>query len=582
MCGEDGSVLLVGNNEIYNAVELRRELEELGHRFANHSDTEVMVHAYEQWGGKCFERLSGMYAVAIVDQRRRRLVLARDHIGIKPLHYARYKGGWLFASEAKPILSVDGFLRRVDRESLHLFLNFRYVPTDDTLFEGIKRLPPGCYAEIDENGSMNILNHTAVEQWGSVKLTSKGGALEEMETVFRSAVHGHLMADVPVGVYLSGGVDSSLVAAYAAKAHGGIHSYCMTFGEPTDEDRDAQLVADHIGSEHKTLFVGQAPLSLTPAVLWHVEEPKVNALQGFILAEAVSQHVKVVLSGLGGDELFAGYTNNDILYPMAMTTGRLRLPPPPGAFRAISRMQGLCGNPRRDMLFRMADLALCATDPVAFYCVLRNCFDHSPYLMSRIYRRPEPELAGLCARTMRKMMPAGRDDILGKLMLMEMTTKMVNDFLLTEDRVSMANGVEVRVPFLERDNMRLAMSMPTSWKYRPGMKKAILKEFATQTLPASILRKPKWGFSFNPYLQFGKDLRQVAVRELTPGRLAELEIFNPVFVSSILETPPSRSMRWHYFFLWVLVGYSMWHRMFIESLLPTPPVSLDGVADAAA
>lgn len=573
MFNEDRTVILCGNHEIYNFSELRRDLEAKGHRFSTRSDTEVIVHAYEEWGLDSFGRLRGMFAVAIVDKNKNRCVLARDHIGIKQLVYGAYRGGWVFASEAKPILALDGFQRKINPDAFHLFMNFRYVPTDDTLFAGIQKLPPGNYAVIDENGNMMLHEYYSVFKRNH---TRRWSDIREAETAltesFDQSVSRHLIADVPVGLYLSGGIDSSLVAAFAAAKQHGIQSFCMAFGEPSDENRDAETVAQHVGCTHQNLSVGDAPLSLMPEVIWHTEEPKVNCIQGYLLAREVRKHVKVALSGMGGDELFAGYTNNDILYPMTLFSRLCRLPPCGAGYRIVSGLRAIVANPALDHFWRMADLAFSAGDPVMFYTILRNAFDHSPGLMKDIYGKFQQDRRFQSCRALLPLFKSDGKDILGALMLMEMRTKMVNDFLQMDDRVSMAHGLEVRVPFLDRDFMETALSIPTAWKYYRFNKKKILKDIAKSRLPEMLLNKKKWGFSFNPYYQFTKDLKKTAEQELTRERVGDMGLFNYDWIRTVLDHPPTPRMRWHYFNLWVMVGFSIWHRMFVENLVNRRPV----------
>jgi len=568
---EDGTVVLAANNEIYNYRELRAELEKKGHRFVTHSDTEVMIHAYEEWGEGFFDRLRGMFAVVLYDRRKRRCIIGRDHIGIKPLMFAAYRGGHVFASEAKAILALDGFERRLAPAAFQLFMNFRYIPTDDTLFQGIQRLPPGSYATFDDSGRMTLTRYYDVmTAQGQPRVITEVEALEAFSEVFDRAVVRHLESDVPVGTYLSGGIDSSLTTAFASRHSRGINSFCMTFGEPTDEHMDAERVARSVGSSHLTIPVVDTPLSTMPQVIWHVEEPKVNCLQGFALAGEARKRVKVVLSGLGGDELFAGYDNYDYLFPMAMAASLCRVTPFRSAHAAISALQAVAGSPTRDIFFRSADLAVSVFNPVMFYSVLRNSFDHSRTLRRDLLGecKGDPWLA---SRTLELFYPQERGNIMDGLMRLEMRTKLVNDFLLTEDRVSMGQGLEIRSPFLDRDVMDMALSLPLNLKYRPGNKKYLLKQLAKTLLPRENLAKQKWGFSFNPYLQFKKDLREAAARELTPARIGELGLFNGAWIRKILDHPPSPRLRWHYFNLWVMVGFSIWHRLFIEQIPSTKP-----------
>jgi len=551
----DGRVLIIGNNEIYNGPELREELIAKGHKFSTHSDTEVALHGWVEWGEAVFSKLNGMFALIIVDTRTRTCVLARDPMGIKPLHFAQVGKGFAFASEIKSLFAVPGIKQVPNWDAIHLFLNFRYVPDERTLFEGVERLPPGSYAVLSE-GKMRITPYFSLNG-----LASAGGsyaqAKESLAEVLPRAVKRHLMADVEVGAYLSGGIDSSLVSALAVRESPKLRTFCLAFGEPTDENRYASEVAGQIRSRHEDLHIGGQPLTRYEEILWHVEEPKVNCVQGFVLAEAVAKNLKVVLSGLGGDELFAGYETNDYLYPMTKF-------PRLGRGLTLSPLQTLAPFPQADHYFRAAELGVNLTDPVAYYAILRNAFDHNPALMKRIYERHPKHWENLSVESLRPYYDRNNPDRLNALLCLEARTKLVNDFLLTEDRVSMAHSLEVRVPLLDKELLELAFPLPSSFKYAPGKKKKILRDVGTSWLPDKVLNRKKWGFSVNPHLLFDKQLREFAGRELTRERVGELGVFSWKWIQQVLEAPPNPRMRWHYFNLWVIAGLSIWHRTFFE------------------
>ena len=310
---EERTVAIIGNNEIYNAPELREELEKAGHRFRTHSDTEVALHAWEQWGEDAFARLNGMFALAILDlragERGALCVLARDPLGIKPLHLTRIgEQGYAFASEIKALLEVPGFRAQPNWDAVHLFMNFRYVPDERTLFEGVERLEPGSFAVLSVEGIRRKTYFTLREAANRSRQQAPAyeDAVARLRGILERSVSRHLISDVEVATYLSGGVDSSLVTALAAKASPGLRSFCVAFGEPTDENADAARVASLVGTRHEDLHVGSDPLQGLAEIIWHVEEPKINCVQGYLLAGAVSKRVKVALSGLGGDEFFRG------------------------------------------------------------------------------------------------------------------------------------------------------------------------------------------------------------------------------------------------------------------------------------
>ena len=567
---EDGSVVVVANNEIYNFQELRDELAARGHTFKTRSDTEVIAHAWEEWQEDAFERLDGMFAIALADQKRRKCVLARDAIGIKPLHYTRTPSGLAFASEIKSFYALPDFKPQPDRDALHLFLNFRYVPNEQTLFAGVERLEPGSILVAHPDGRVDKRRYFDLARVQRRRVASVPALEEEVADALEQSVKSHLVSDVEVATYLSGGVDSSVVTACAAKHSPGIRSFCVAFGEPTDENADARHVAELAGSKHEDIVVPDEVLSHMADVMWHVEEPKINALQGYVLAGVVGKRVRVALSGLGGDELFAGYTNNDVLYPMTLLSRFV------GAHRSHGSMAGLqrhVEGASLDLPFRAGELALHARDPLGFYCVLRNTFDHNPALLERLYGEYPAHWRELSRQALEPYWESEDPDVMDALLLLEARTKMINDFLLTEDRVSMANSLETRVPLLSKRLLTLAFSLPSSLRYKPRGKKWLMKRAARRWLPPDVLEKKKWGFSFNPVLLFEKSLKAFAERELTKERMGQLGFVRWAWVKGVLDAKVSKSMRWHYFNLWVLVGMSIWHRRFFET--PVTAVAQD-------
>lgn len=568
MSNEDETVWVVFNGEIYNYRALRRELEMQGHCFRSDSDTEVLVHLYEEQGETFLPRLDGMFAFALWDVRRQRLILARDCFGIKPLHYY-FDGATLrFGSEVKALLMDPSIPRRVNFQTLHYFLNLRFIPGEDTLFENIRRLPP-AHLLVFENGTVRI---TPYYQFTPLENSHRGEAFyaEGIRHYLREAVRKQLVSDVPLGVYLSGGLDSSaIVGLMSEMVSEPIRTFTMGFDEPTDELEDARLVANFFATDHHEIVLRPDPLRDLARVIWHAEEPKENILQGYLLSRFAREHVKVVLGGLGGDELFAGYTLNEFIYPV-QSLHRLmprvvgdRLLRPLGRF--IFDVQNRSGMLTLDEYRRGMQMLLALGDPEYYYLILRNVWDYD--------RGKKASLYGPALRD-RQFSPTHtafdrffQDRSIGALeqvLWAEFNTKMVDDFLANEDRTAMAHGLEVRVPFLDRDLVQFAFSIPVGLRMRGRETKYIFRRAMEGVLPAQTLRKKKWGFSFNPYYQFRKDLRGVAERVLARQRLETQGLFNYQYIRRILDHPPHPRLRWHYFFLWNLVGFQIWHKMFIE------------------
>ena len=563
---ETNDIVVVYNGEIYNVPELRSDLEGRGHRFQTRTDTEVLVHLYEEYGDEFAVRLNGMFAFALWDTRRHRLLIARDQVGIKPLCYTWNGRTLVFGSEAKAILRHPNITAELDIDSAHLLLNFRFVPSPRTLFRNIHKLPAG-HLLVWEGGEPIVRRYWTWDEQPDTSVAAREWP-ERFRHTLEAAVGRQLVADVPVGAFLSGGLDSSSIVAAASTVSGQtLRTFSLGFDEPTDELDDAQVVANAFGTDHTSEILAPNPLAEFPRTIYHVEEPKVNALQGYFVSRLASRSVKVALSGLGGDELFAGYD----IHRHLRTVDLCRRLVPAWMSRAMSNpIDAISGwgqrsfglpfeNPRRglEILSRLHE-------PGAAYGILRNVWDLDDRALSRVYT---PSAIHRISARSRELLeprfgPAGSP--VDQALTTEFNLKMVDDFLHNEDRVSMANSLEVRVPFLDREMVSLALRMPLAQRFPRGRCKAVIKDAMSSSLPKRILRKRKWGFTFNPYHQFKKDLRSIARSVLTPENLEKLDLIDPRFVQQILEHPPTPRMRWHYFMLWMIVGLHFWHEIFIE------------------
>jgi asparagine synthase (glutamine-hydrolysing) len=562
MFNEDGSVCVICNGEIYNFQDLRKDLGHKGHVFRTRSDTEVLVHLYEEEGLDLAHRLNGMFAFALWDTNRLRLVLCRDQVGIKPLFYSEVGGGLVFASEVKAILQHRAISARLDRGSAHLLLNLRYVPGPQTLFEGVRKLQPG-HLLVWEDGKKALQRYwTWPHRTDSL---NEGDSVEGFTHVLEAAVKRQMVADVPLGLFLSGGLDSSAIVYAASRASPEIlHTFTMGFNEPTDELDDANRVARYYRTDHRSERLSPDPLRDYPRVIYHVEEPKVNSLQGYILSRFARKHVTVALSGMGGDEVFAGYDlfhQIDVVRRVSYATRPLRGPISWLARGARSMGMRIGGMPFENIR-RGLELLSALGAPETCYLVLRNAWDMHKDLVRRIY------LSGIgqewAGRTREIFSPyfSSPEHIVKDALTTEFNTKMTDDFLVNEDRVSMAHSLELRVPFLDRELIEWAHRIPFEVLFRDGKLKYVMKRALAPVLPPETLQKPKWGFTFNPYYQFLKDLRRSATQTLTRDRLERLKMVRPEFIYAILDHRPTPLMRWHYFFLWTVLGLVIWQDIF--------------------
>lgn len=569
---EDKTVGVVFNGEIYNFKEIREELKIKGHQFSTNSDTEILVHLYEEFGFDFVDKLNGIFAFAIYDQKQDLVMLARDHFGIKPLHYYQKDGILVFGSEQKSIILHPKFERAVNYNALHSQLNLRYNQSNETLLEGIKRLPPASYA-IFRGGQLEVKSYWSLQPKVDNKIT-EADAMDGVNFYLKQAVERQLISDVPVGVYLSGGLDSS---AIVQKMHElgtpQINTYTLGFNEPTDEFPDADRIAKHFGTNHHTHSLSMNPLADLDKVIWHAEEPKINLLQGYKMSEFVRPHVKVVLGGLGGDELFAGYDIHKFIRPFDKWHNAtplwmqklLRL-----KSDILFKIQNASKTLRYDEYRRGAQMLMSIGQVERFYLIIRNTWDFDKGFYNEIY---SPEFNHNIAQSQNKVMEEftpffnkieSGTHAVDKVLFTEFQTKMVNDYLLTNDRVSMANSVEERVPFLDKDLVDFGFSLPIDLKIKNGTTKYIFRKAMEDKLPAKIIDKKKWGFTVNPYLQFKKDLGEVAKQRLTKEYIDKQGIFNYDYLKRIMDYPAHPKLRWHYNYLWVVLGYSMWEDMFVN------------------
>lgn len=569
---EDHSVAVIYNGEIYNFREIRNELKALGHRFYTESDTEILVHGYETWGTKFFHRLNGIFAFAILDMKTDKLVLVRDHFGIKPLHYTQQNGLFAFASEQKALLIHPSVRRELNIQSLHAHLNLRYTQNDQTLFDGIYRLPPAHYL-VYEKKQIRINRYWELTPEIRENMT-EGEATDQLHELLRQAVKRQLISDVPLGVYLSGGMDSSVIVQKMSELGvPDIKTFTLGFNEPTDEFPDAERVAEYFKTDHHTLSLSMEPLKMFPEVLWQAEEPKINLLQGFNMSAFVKPHVSVVLGGLGGDELLAGYDIHRFIYPVNTLHARI-----PGWMkktgdlksRILFKMGQRMGVLRLDEYRRGLQMLLALGQIEKYYLILRNVWDFDNPMYDQIYHRDMRQKMKVESIKVHNAFDPYFEKVqnmsaLDQVLFTEFHTKMVNDYLLVEDRMSMSHSVEERVPFLDLDLVNFGFSIPSELKMRGNRTKDLFRKAMEPYLPDKITQKKKWGFSVNPYLQFKKDLKDVSEKVLTQDFVERQGLFNYKYIRKILDTPPHPRMRWHYNFLWVVTGLAVWQKMFIDS-----------------
>jgi asparagine synthase (glutamine-hydrolysing) len=567
---ENQTVWLVYNGEIYNHLELKARLEANGHRFRSKSDTETIVHLYEEYGEECVLHLRGMFAFALWDSNKRRLFLARDRLGIKPLYYRQSQQTFLFASEIKALLAHPGVSAELNRAALPEFLAFGYLSGTRTLFYGIQKLAPGHTAVLEEGGALRIRQYWDAPNEGSSSSESRPASyyVEGYRDLLKQAVQSHLMSDVPLGVFLSGGIDSSAIAALMSDLRQApIETFSVGYAEEAYSELPyARLMADHIGSSHHEVRISRKDFfDVLPKLIWHEDEPLVwpSSVSLYFVARLARERVKVVLTGEGSDETLAGYTR----YPFTLWNARLdrgyRSVVPSGMRRflrdAVADSDWLPSKMKKKL--RHTFLARDGASWAAFY------FDNFYAAFSGA------EQASLLADELRPASGQEYGDVmnfwkkssgslLDRLLYTDIKTYLV-ELCMKQDQMSMAASVESRVPFLDHVLVEFALSIPASLKTRGLTGKRILKTVMKKSLPNAILNRQKLGFP-TPYSQWLSGSQVDIVKDLL---LEERTVNRGLFKSESVErlfVEHRTNLRDHSDKLWRLLNLEIWHRVFID------------------
>lgn len=560
---ENKTVWVVFNGEIYNFPELRPGLEKRGHRFYTHTDTEVIVHLYEEHGAACVEKLRGMFAFAIFDEKKQSLLLARDRLGIKPLHYAQSNGQFLFGSEMKSMLAAAPELKQINHEALLQYLYFGYIPDPLTAFKSIHKLPPGHVLEWVD-GKSKVTPYWDLPAYGTHQPQSEEECLEELETCLAEAVRIRLIADVPLGALLSGGVDSSLVVALMSRASSRpVKTFSIGFTrQDFNEAPHARLVAERFGAEHHELVVEPKIGETLNALTRSLEEPfgDSSMIPTYHISRLAREHVTVALSGDGGDELFCGYER----YGAYARRKAFEAIPEPvrSAYRRFFFPLIPRSAPGRKLAYHVSlpwdERYL---DLVAFV----PSFERQTRLLSQDFRA----LAG-CTDPLdvfrEHLKQARSEDPLGRILYLDAKTYLPADILTKVDRMSMAASLEARVPLLDHHFVELATSLPSAWKLRGNSQKYILKKLAERVgVPKEVIYRPKQGFAMPLVHWIREEFKQELPRLLLEKQTLDRGYFDPAGVKKLIEEHLSGS-RDHSARIWRLLILELWHRNFLEPL----------------
>ena len=568
---EDRTIRVTLNGEIYNYRELRRELEAAGHRFYTHSDTEVLVHAYEEFGDDFVNRLNGMFGLALHDTNRDRLILARDHLGIKPLFYAVTPQALVWGSEIKAVLASGLVERSLDASSLVEFMSWEYVPGEGTLFREIRKLPPGHMLIADGDGRIEGPVRfwdipTRQEDTGA----AESGWLERLDAVVSAAVRRQLVSDVPLGAFLSGGVDSSLVVA----AMGPAKTFSIGFDDPTyNELAYSSEVARHLGTDHDTRLIQPEVADLFDGLMHYMDDPigDFSIFPTFLVSKLARESVTVSLSGDGGDELFGGYETylaQRMAERYARVPGVIRsligavaktLPPTEkkkGLVNKVKRFVEGCGHPAG---LGHARWRLFLGDAMSEALL-------TPEFRAGADRPAGQHILDLFAR-------AGDLDPVNRDLYVDARSYMVDNCLVKVDRMSMAVSLEVRVPLLDVELVDLAFSMPGQFKLAGGETKSLLKKLAATKIPRRCVYRPKEGFSIPIKNWLGGQFRPFLEQYTDPAVLGPDGIFDPAMVTR-LKTEHLAGKANHSHVLWSLIVFQAWKERWLDG-----QVTASGIKD---
>lgn len=558
IANESGTVWTVFNGEIYNYRALRQQLQQRGHRFMTATDTEVIVHGYEEWGEQVFRHLYGMFGIAIWDTRTRTLLLGRDRLGIKPLYWTQAGGRLYFGSELKSILLGPEVRRDLDVDGLDHYLSFLYTPPDGSIFSGIHKLPPGQLLHW-RDGHCRTTSYWQVPR-GETFAGTEADARTALHAYLRDAVSSHLVSDVPVGAFLSGGLDSGVVVGLMAQASSTpVRTFSIGFDEPEFDELDgARQVARHFHTDHHELVVRPDAVSLLDELIGHFDEPfaDASAIPTYYVSKLAGEHVKVVLSGDGGDELFGGY---DRYIPHRHVAAFDRLAPSP--VRGLAGLAGWClphGARGKNFLRHVGrDARGRYLDAIRFFSP-----DEKRALLTTHTRghrrRDDPE--ALAAERFHRFdglsWPA-------QMMRFDSETYLPEDVLTKVDRMSMAHSIESRVPLLDHRLVEFAASLPASLHVRHGQRKQLFRQVASDLLPAAILARPKRGFGVPLSIWFRGHLRELFADTLLSTRALARGYFKEAFVRQLVNEHLS-GVRDHTLRLWQLVVFERWHRLYLD------------------
>jgi asparagine synthase (glutamine-hydrolysing) len=563
---ERNTVWLVFNGEIYNHLELRKPLEEAGHRFRSRSDSEVIVHAYEEYGDAFVSKLRGMFAIALWDETFQKLILVRDHLGVKPLYYTSANGSLLFGSEIKALLQAPGVEAKADNRQVLSLMTLQYVPTPDTLFKGIRKLPAG-HTLVCQKGKITIKpfwdlpvpNEPPME----TTPTQEKEWVEQLRYKFFASVKEQLMSDVPVGAFLSGGLDSSLVvASMTHQTHQRVKTYSVGFANEDDfnELKHAQKVSVYLKSQHREIMVDARMLiDLIPRLVKFQDDPVIDpaVLPTFVVSLFARQEVKVVLTGEGADEMFGGYKR----YAFDQLSGKFRVLPGWIKEKLLPLLAGKMGSRHQQALEALQKEDLLKRH-MTWSRLCREATLEQLAGPKLKYEMEQTNLDEIFDKLYEAAQPYGFD-ALNLMLYLDLKTWLPDDLLSKVDRMSMAASLEARVPYLDHRLVEFAFSLPSSVKLKGGVGKYLLKRAAQKYLPKDIIYRKKQGFGVPLGPWFKKELKPLLMDTLSSERYKKRGIFDVKATNHLIQEHMSGKHD-HHLLLYGVLLVELWHREYMD------------------
>lgn len=566
MCNEDETVWITYNGEIYNFSELRVMLEQKGHRFSSNTDTEVIIHGYEEWGAGVVEKLNGMFAFAVWDENEKLLFLARDRLGIKPLYYYWDGNKFIFASEIKSILQEPSVKRIVNRKAAYNYLNLRYVPGEATLFQGINKLLPG---------HILLLKDKQINSKRFWNVPFPGDKEEHnVKKLLENSVQRRLIADVPIGAYLSGGIDSAAIVALTANiTNEPVRTFSVGFNadEKVDELHKAKVIAEHIGTDHQEIVIEEDEKisSVLPKLIWHFDMPHGDPviIPMFKLSEQARKKVKVVLTGEGADELFGGYVQYKTMlnvqkgkYIPQVMARKIAQKTPVKVLDRFFDYPSSIGDKGKEKL--LSFLEQIKKEPEAYYELTSiTSKEDRKFLFSQTFQNDKGGIH----------YAMDRQPSLNRMLYHDTKQWLPNYPLYVNDRMTMANSIEGRVPFLDHNLVEHAASLHSKLKINSGINKVALRQAIQEFLPKEVAQTKKHAFLMPLDAWHKQELRPLAEQLFTPAKVRERGYFSHYHLEKVWKNYANSKLLYGKQ-LFTLINFELWHRMFIDK----QNISIDG------